>query len=85
MADVVGKYCQDNKKFYSYKNMVNVIPLAMVDTLLAMTRCGMESIDMNTSINSMIELKKLKFHTPEENKRTKCHIMHIGSTWAHCR
>jgi hypothetical protein len=82
--DVVGKYCKDNNKFYSYKNMVNVIPLAMVDDLLAVTRCGIESIDMNTSINSIIELKKLRFHTPEENKKTKCHIMHIGSNGKAC-
>ena len=60
--DVVGKHCKDNKKFYSYKNMVNVIPLAMVDDLLAITRCGMESIDMNTTINSITELKKLRKH-----------------------
>ena len=26
----------------------------------------------------MIELKKLKFHIPEENKKSKCHFLHVG-------
>ena len=83
--DVVGKYCKENKKSYSYKNMVDVIPLAMVDDLLAASTCGMDSIDMNVTINSIIELKNLRFHTPEENKKTKCHIMHIGSNGKYCQ
>ena len=61
--DVVGKYCKENKKSYSYKNMVDVIPLAMVDDLLAVSRCGMDSSRVNVTINSINELKKLRFHT----------------------
>ena len=41
---------------------------------------GMDSIEINICINSLIELKKLTFHTPEENKKSKCHMMHIGSS-----
>ena len=38
---------------------------------------------MNTTINTLIELKKLKFHTPVKNKKSKCHSLHIGkpSKW----
>ena len=50
--DVVGKHSLAKNNFYTYKNLVNVIPLAMVDDLLAISRCGMESIDMNITINS---------------------------------
>jgi hypothetical protein len=39
----------------------------------------------NLTINSIIELKNLRFHTPEENKKTKCHIMHIGSNGKYCQ
>ena len=69
---------------YTYKNMVDVIPLAMVDDLLAVSTCGMDSIDMNVTINSIIELKNLRCHTPDENKKTECHIMHIGSNGKYC-
>ena len=82
--DVVGKYCKENKEFYNYKNMVNIIPLAMVDDLLAVSRCGMDSIRVNVTINSIIELKKLRFHTPEDKKRSKCHVLHIGSNEKTC-
>ena len=84
--DVVGKHSLAKNNFYTYKNLVNVIPLAMVDDLLAISRCGMESIDMNITINSIIELKKLKFHTPEANKgkKSKCLLMHIGNNGKYC-
>ena len=51
-----------------------------MDDLLSVTKCGMDSIEMNICINSLIELKKLIFHTPEENKESKCHMMHICSS-----
>ena len=50
--DVVGKYAVEKKKFYRYKNMVNIIPLAMVDDLLSVSNCGMDSIDMNINIKA---------------------------------
>ena len=76
--DMVGKHAKENNQFYLYKNLVRIIPLAMVDDLLAAANCGFDSIEMNTSINKIIELKKLKFHIPEEKKKSKCHFMHIG-------
>ena len=56
----------------------------MVDDLLTISPCGSETIAMNTTINTLIELKKLKFHTPEENKKSKCHSMHIGKQTNTC-
>ena len=46
----------------------------MVDDLLAISKCGVQSIETNTSINTLIELKKLQFHTPNEKKAGKCHF-----------
>ena len=57
--DVVGKYAKEKKQVYNYKNIVPVISLAMVDDLLAVTSCGVESIEMNITINTLIELKRL--------------------------
>ena len=54
------------------------MPLAMVDDLLGIVRCGGESLDLNTTINSRIDMKKLKFHTPKENGKSKCHSLHVG-------
>ena len=50
----------------------------MIDDLMSITTCGMKSIEMNISINTLIDLKKLTFHTPEANKKSKCHALHIG-------
>ena len=82
--DGVGKYAKGKKENYFYKNLVEIIPLAMVDDLLSVTICGADSIKMNITINTLIELKKLKFHTPEQNKKSKCHMLHIGNKSSVC-
>ena len=50
----------------------------MVDDLLTITPCGVETIAMNSTVNTLIELKKLKLHTPTENKKSKFHSLHKG-------
>ena len=66
-------------QYYRYKNIAKVLPLAMVDDLLSVRKCGFESIESNTTINTIIELKKLEFHTSKPNKKSKCHYLHIGN------
>ena len=61
-----------------------MVPLAMVDDLLAIAPCGISSIALNTFINVNIELKKLKFHTPDAKGRSKCHKIHIGKNTSLC-
>ena len=39
---------------------------------------------MNSYINAEIELKKLRFHTPDKARKTKCHKMHIGKPSKTC-
>ena len=80
----VGKFSLENGLGYSYKKVVNIIPLAMVDDLLAVSNCGFSSTAINTAINTIIEIKKLKFHTPEANKKSKCHYLHIGKPNRSC-
>ena len=56
----------------------------MVDDILTVSKCGVDSLAMNTFINTKIELKKLKFHTPDEDGRSKCHKMHVGTKKLTC-
>ena len=77
--DKLGKKCYENgKHLFTYKNLVKIMPLAMVDDLLAIAPCGQESLSLNTFMNVQIECKKLKFHTPDEKGKTKCHKLHVG-------
>jgi hypothetical protein len=77
--DRIGRDCEMNREhLYSYKNLVRVPVLGMVDDMLAFSTCGQESLALNTYINTHIELKKLEFHTPDAKGKSKCHKMHVG-------
>ena len=83
--DRIGKVCSEmGPSLFKYKGFVNIIPLAMVDDILGIAPCGLKSIAMNTLINTHIEMKRLTFHTPDANGKTKCHKMHIGSNNKFC-
>jgi hypothetical protein len=60
-----------------------ITPLAMVDDLLAVQHCNIE-VSINSFINTQIEMKKLEFHTPDKNGKSKCHKMHIGKENLFC-
>ena len=83
--DTLGKLCTERgENLYKYKELVNIVPLAMVDDLLGIAPCGIKSLEMNTFINTQIEMKRLKFHTPDAQGKTKCHKMHVGRENEHC-
>ena len=69
---------------YLYKGMVRILPLACVDDLLGFAPCGNKSIALNTFINTHMEMKKLKFHTPDQSGKSKCHKLHVGKTNTLC-
>ena len=57
--DTLGNMClKSGSNMYLYKKMVNILHLAMVDDLLGVVKCGLDSLNLNTFINSQIELKK---------------------------
>ena len=56
----------------------------MVDDLKCISKCGLESIELNTFINTQIELKKLRFHVPDDKGKSKCHKLHIGKNEETC-
>ena len=56
----------------------------MVDDLLAVRKCGFDSTETNVTINTLIEIKKLQFHIPNPEKKSKCHYLHVGKINHHC-
>ena len=61
-VDTLGKKLQNRgTSTFKYKKSVKIIPLAMVDDIIAISRCGIESIESNTYVTTQIELKKLRF------------------------
>ena len=83
--DTLGRSCRSTGKHsYSYRNQVEVLPLAMVDDLLGVASCGHDSLELNTFINTQMELKKLQFHTTDINGKSKCNVMHVGKKSVVC-
>ena len=83
--DTIGKKCfNTGEHLYSYKKLVSIMPLSMVDDLLAIAPCNQSSVAVNAYINAQIEVKKLKFHTPDKNGKSKCHVLHVGKTNEFC-
>ena len=83
--DKIGKLCTERgEHLYKYKDLVNIVPLAMVDDLLGIAPCGFSSLALNTFITTQIEMKRLKFHTPDAAGKTKCHKIHVGKMNENC-
>ena len=62
--DTFGKECLEQQKYlYSYKGLVGIPPLAMVDDLACISTCGLETVQMNGYINAKTNIKKLQFGT----------------------
>ena len=59
---------------------MRVLPLTMMDDVIGMAKCGNKSLTLNTHI----EMKKLKFHKPDKNGRTKCFKLHVGNPNRYC-
>ena len=47
---------------------VGIPPLAMVDDLVAIANCGVDSLAMNSFLNSKFYVKKLQFGTKNATK-----------------
>ena len=84
--DKIGKKCiNKGEHLYTYKGRTRIMPLAMVDDLLAIAKCGPESNKVNIFINAEIEMKKLMFHVPDSEGKSKCNKMHIGKRKMDCQ
>ena len=73
LVDSFGKECLSSKKYLSkYKDLVNIPPLSMVDDVLAIAECGVDSVAVNSFLNTKTNQKKLQYGVG------KCHVMHVG-------
>ena len=71
--DTFGKECiEENKLLYTYKDVVGIPPLGMVDDVLAVSLCGSDSVAMNAFLNQKTNMKRLQYG-PD-----KCHQLHVG-------
>ena len=72
--DTLGKEClENNEGLFKYKDCVNLPPLVFVDDILAVSKCGNDSVKMNGILQSKIDTKRLKFGP------SKCFKMHVGN------
>ena len=73
--DTIAKECiVEAKHLYEYKDGLGVPPLGMVDDVIAVSRCGIEAVEMNAYLNQKTRMQKLQFG-PE-----KCHQLHVGKS-----
>ena len=63
---------------YRYKNSVKVPVLGMVDDVLSVAKCSSASVVTNTTVNSFMEINKLKLN------HKKCGKIHIGKKSNQC-
>ena len=69
----LGKECVElGEGLFIYKECVNIPPLAMIDDILAVSECSVESVKLNAYIQSKIAHKNLQLG-PD-----KCFKMHVG-------
>ena len=71
--DKLGQMSYENDDIlYKYKNEVCIPSLGMVDDILSIQKCSMDSVKANAVINGFIESKKLTL------SKKKCHRIHIS-------
>jgi hypothetical protein len=79
-----GKCRNMGENIYMYKKTERILPLAFVDDLNGISKCGKDSLALNIFLTTKIELKKLKVHVPDQSGKTKCDKMHIGRKGDNC-
>ena len=78
-VDKLGMECEKrNIHLFTYKDTVKIMPLAMIDDILAIALCGFKSVATNTFVNCKLEMKKLLFSDP------KCKQLHVGKECPFC-
>ena len=78
--DTLGKEVlkEDGDKLYKYKGCVKIPPMALIDDILTITECGIDSILMNAAVQSKVNNKRLILG------KDKCSKMHVGSDSVNC-
>ena len=77
--DKLGKlFYESDDLVYMYKGAVSVPALCMVDDILAVQKCSERSVEINSVINTFIEMKKLTL------SKSKCSKIHVGKPESGC-
>ena len=75
-VDTLGKQFMSDSQMmeqvYKYKNCVTIPPISMVDDILTVTECGVNSIKVNAAVQSKVDTKRLTL------SEDKCAKMHFG-------
>ena len=75
----LGKLSYKNPEIlYYYKDLVGIPPIQMVDDVLGIQKCSGKSLQLNSMINTFMNLEKLNL------SKKKCHNIHIGNQKQHC-
>ena len=75
LMDKLGQAAYSNPELlYYYRGLVATPPLQMVDDVLGVQKCSYKSLRFNSTINTFMDLEKLKL------SQKKCNIVHIGKS-----
>ena len=72
-VDTIGQDCiRENKGIFKYKDCITIPPLSMVDDVITISSCGVDSVKSNAIVQSKVQCKQL------ELGHLKCFNMHAG-------
>ena len=79
--DTIGKEAliDNHDILYKYKNCVTIPPLSMIDDILAVSSCSVNSILVNSMIEAKLHTKNLQLGSK------KCFHMHVGKRVNDCK
>ena len=66
-------YLNLSRILYKYKGFLTIPPLALMDDILTVTKCGVNSLKMNALVTSKIETKRLELGP------SNCFQFHFGN------
>ena len=79
LMEKLGRLVYNNPDLlYYYKKVVGIPPLQMVDDVLSLQKCSRKSLEINTVINTFMELEKLSLSMKKSNN------IHIGKRKFNC-
>ena len=72
-VDSIGQDCiRENKGIFKYKDCITIPPLSMVDDVITISSCGVDSVKSNAIVQAKVQCKQL------ELSHMKCFNMHVG-------
>jgi hypothetical protein len=73
-----------NYSDYLYKGLLEVPLLSYIDDMNKISKCGLNTLENNVILTKQTEMKRLNFNVGNENKKSKCHRLHVGRARNEC-